>query len=548
MSMSRHTEEEWQFAARELDLARSWLAAQPQNASERRFAPRPTLTMRDTYYDSPDWMIFRAGFALRVRQAREADDAGSGATEITLKSLHRAQNGLARRTEISESVGSAQLDEILARPDGIGGRIRELVGTRALAPLFHANTRRERQQLLEADTNLALAEVDLDETSIESPSGQAQELRRVEVECINAEPAAVSPIVEQLRAAAQLEPVEISKFRAGLTVAGLDPPPPDVPQAPAKPAAEAAGLTASQPFADAQRSILSRYFAMALSKEADVRAGSLSAVHEMRVAARHLEVLLRMFRGYGPGWAVGARGRVHSLVKRLGAVRDCDVQLAFLDGSLAECTPEQRGAFEPIRARLTARHDQARTRLLQALDSPPLRHWIQDWERHLAANTPGTARAQRTRTAAVARTLVRDAARALRKRARRIDGSSLPEDYHEVRIRAKRLRYTIDAFATLYGDPAHEYSQALGKLQTVLGDYHDAMVREQRFTELVTGGPRLPSSTSFLVGRLVERDVQAFERCRKKFDKAWRRVRRRRWDELNEAMKQVAQSVTRTAP
>ena len=226
MGMNRHTEQEWQFAARELDSARSWLAAQPHDASERRFASRPTLTMRDTYYDSPDWMIFRAGFALRVREAREADDTGIGETEVTLKSLHRGHNGIARRTEISESVGSARLDEVLARDNGIGGRIRELVGTRTLAALFHVSTRRERQQLLEADTDLPLAEVDLDETSIETPSGQSQEMRRVEVECINAEPEAVSAFVEQLRDAAQLEPVEVSKFRAGLAAAGLDPPAP----------------------------------------------------------------------------------------------------------------------------------------------------------------------------------------------------------------------------------------------------------------------------------------------------------------------------------
>jgi triphosphatase len=182
MGMNRHTEQEWQFAARELDSARSWLAAQPHDASERRFSARPTLTLRDTYYDSPDWMIFRAGFALRVREARETDDAGIGETEITLKSLHRGNGGIARRTEISESVGSAGLDEVLRRDNGIGGRIRELVGTRALSPLFHVSTRRERQHLLEADTDLPLAEVDLDETSIETPAGQAQELRRVEVE------------------------------------------------------------------------------------------------------------------------------------------------------------------------------------------------------------------------------------------------------------------------------------------------------------------------------------------------------------------------------
>jgi len=537
--MHRHTEQEWQFNARDLAMIRAWLASQPQATSERRCAPRPTLTMRDTYYDSPDWMIFRAGFALRVREARRADEADAGEIEVTLKSLRPGHDGLARRTEISETVDSARLEEVMARNEGIGGRIRELVGTRTLNPLFSASTRRERQQLLEADTDLALAEVDLDETSIETPSGGSQELRRVEVECINAEPEALSPWVEQLRAAAQLEPAAQSKFRAGLAAAGLDPP---AKEAMAK---QDAGLTPSMPFAEAQRITLRRYFEAALAKETEARSGSMQATHEMRVAARHLEVLLRMFRGYGPTWAVSGRARVRQLIKRLGAVRDCDVQLAFLDGAIAQLAEDDRATFEPIRTRLATRHAQAHARLLQALDSPAHRHWIQEYERHLREGTPGSTRAQRVTTGQVAHQLVRDTARALRKRARRIDKNSPHDDYHEVRIRAKRLRYTLDAFAGLYGEAAQSYLHALGKFQTVLGDFHDSTVREQRFTDMVTGSPRLPPSTTFLVGRLVERDAQAFERCRGKFDKAFRRLRRGRWRELNAAMKRVAEEPAR---
>jgi CHAD domain-containing protein len=46
----------------------------------------------------------------------------------------------------------------------------------------------------------------------------------------------------------------------------------------------------------------------------------------------------------------------------------------------------------------------------------------------------------------------------------------------------------VDAFASLYGEPAQSYLQALARLQTLLGDYHDATVRERRFTELATRG------------------------------------------------------------
>jgi CHAD domain-containing protein len=326
----------------------------------------------------------------------------------------------------------------------------------------------------------------------------------------------------------------MSKFRAGLAAAGLYPPAPEDPVS--------SELTASQPFPDAQRVTLRRYFQAVIDKEAAVRLGSATAVHEMRVAVRHLEVLLRSFRGFGPAWAVGTRGRVRRLMDSLGAVRDCDVQLIYLDGAEGALPDEDREAFEPIRRRLAARQAKAHARLLQVLDSPALRRWMQDWERHLSAETPGSTRAQRSSTAEVARSLIRDAARKLRKRARRIDENASPGDYHEVRIRAKRLRYIVDAFAGLYGDAAATYVHALARLQTVLGEYHDATVREHRFTELVTRGPRLPPSTSFLAGRLVERDVQAFERCRRKFGKAYRRVRRRRWRELEETMERVAQS------
>src|SRR5262249_20597409 len=154
-------------------------------------------------------MIFRAGFALRLRHA--LGGAEGDVTEITLKSLQPSRKGFARRIEFSEEVTESDIDAVLSRPEGIGERIRELVGARPLEKLFGAHTRRERQQLIEADSALPLAEVDLDQTSIETSAGTAQTLQRVEVECLHAEPAALSPWVEQLRAAAKLEPVVLSK-------------------------------------------------------------------------------------------------------------------------------------------------------------------------------------------------------------------------------------------------------------------------------------------------------------------------------------------------
>jgi CHAD domain-containing protein len=262
----------------------------------------------------------------------------------------------------------------------------------------------------------------------------------------------------------------------------------------------------------------------------------------MRVAARHLDVLLRIFRGFGPTWAVSTRGRVRGLIKALGAVRDCDVQLEFLDQSMDQMPENARAELVPVRERLARQRTRERERLLRVLDSPPVRAWTRDWQRHLSAGTPGTARAQRSVTGEVARRLVREQARALRKRVRKLGSGADAAGYHEVRIRAKRLRYTVDAFASLYGEPAANYIAAVARLQTVLGEYNDAKVRERRFTELVSRGPRLPATTTFQVGRLVERDSRAYDRFQRRFERAYRRVRRKRWRELNAVMKLAAES------
>jgi CHAD domain-containing protein len=404
------------------------------------------------------------------------------------------------------------------------------VGARPLAPLFHAHTRRERQQLLEADTDLPLAEVDLDHTSFETPGGATRELTRIEVECLNADAAVLAPWVDELRMAAQLEPANESKFRAGLSVAGLEPA--SAWQAPRR------ALEAAMPVDAALMGVLGRYFAVTLACESQVRLGSQEGVHQMRVAARHLDVLVKSFAKYAPPWAVRSRRIVRMLIKRLGAVRDCDVQLAYLDGVSID-SPLARAAMDTLRALMATDHDRARRELLDFFDAADTRKWIADWRREFDAGTQLPATSPRMTTAAVAQDLIRTQARKLRKRADRIDAHSSPDDYHEVRIRAKRLRYTLDAFAGLYGEAAEEYLQALARFQTVLGDFHDAHVRAEHFTALARG--EVPAAASFAMGRLVERDVGAFDTCRDRFPKAYRRIRRRRWRALQNVMRHLAE-------
>jgi inorganic triphosphatase YgiF len=89
-----HQEIEWQLEADDLESVSSWLEEHP-SASGLAVVPGATKELTDTYYDTEDWRLFRAGYALRLRRD------GEGA-EATMKAIASAEDALRRRREISE--------------------------------------------------------------------------------------------------------------------------------------------------------------------------------------------------------------------------------------------------------------------------------------------------------------------------------------------------------------------------------------------------------------------------------------------------------------
>src|SRR5271156_1680998 len=93
-------EVEWQLACTDLNPVRRWLA-EHGTIDGLILEPRSTLQIFDTYLDTDDWRIHRAGFALRIR-------SGCGKPEATLKSLHSASAEVADRRELSEPLESSE--------------------------------------------------------------------------------------------------------------------------------------------------------------------------------------------------------------------------------------------------------------------------------------------------------------------------------------------------------------------------------------------------------------------------------------------------------
>src|SRR6266481_9398545 len=85
-------EVEWQLACTDLGSVRRWLADHG-TIGGLVLEPRSTLRIFDTYLDTDDWRIHRAGFALRIRSE-------SGKAEATLKALHSASAEAADRRAV----------------------------------------------------------------------------------------------------------------------------------------------------------------------------------------------------------------------------------------------------------------------------------------------------------------------------------------------------------------------------------------------------------------------------------------------------------------
>jgi len=196
------------------------------------------------------------------------------------------------------------------------------------------------------------------------------------------------------------------------------------------------------------------------------------AVHHARVALRRLRSYLHTFRPIlDSTWANALRERMRWLDEHLGRVRDLDVLVDSLERRASEPSTNGKPSYGQLR-RLRAERDERHAAVRAALSEP----------RYLALmeEIVGAARApQFTKAAnAPARKSARKLVRKVWRRARRsvADYERRPNEraLHEVRIKAKHVRYAAECFEPLAGKRAKTLAQRAECLQTVLGDHRDA--------------------------------------------------------------------------
>jgi CHAD domain-containing protein len=510
---------EWQFDAIDTRPVERWLNSAGEivtRGEAKRFV--------DTYADTDDWRLYRAGYSLRLR-------VGQGGTEATMKSLSPGANGLRDRTEIAEPLPSGRLEALAASDGPVGRRVRAVIGPHAIRPKFQVRTR--RRTYLVWPNGSAAAEVALDATTIPVEGREPARLLRVEVETPGEPLPDLADFVGKMRDACGLTPASVSKFEAGLLARGL---------APERTldlgSVEVSSESSVEELAFA---VLRQNFVALLSKEGGTRLGEdPEQLHDMRVATRRMRAAIALFEGALAAEVVGLREELGWVASALGAVRDLDVLIEQIEAWRPAGDVDDR-ALGAVAGVLRADLDQARANLVQTLDSPRYEQMLGELTTVLRHGPVGASPSSRVPAVDAAPPLIKKRYRKVRKGGRRIDRTSKPTDYHRLRIRAKRLRYALQFLAPIYGKRAKALIRRTVRLQDLLGEHQDAEVAVARFEAIMAEeGNDLAPAAAFAMGEIAERYAKRKAKLRRRFPKVFRRVGGSAWADVRRAMKQAA--------
>ena len=508
---------EWQFGVDDFDAAERALRTCAV-ALDLTLTPSGTRLLLDQYLDTTDWAFHQAGFALRVRDA-------DGAREATLKAFGEQSDGPSRRREINEPLGDGDGEGLLARSGPVTSRVRAVVGAGELHELFSLRTERRTFDVHAAGVLDPIAEVGFDATEVEPDGAASRSLRRVELEVADHRALAT---VEQLAVALQrsqgFEAVSGSKFAAGLAATGRSPA--------GGPDLGPSRVGSASTLGEVAYAALRRQFAAALANEPGTRLGEDGeALHDMRVATRRMRSALSVFAGALPPAVRALRGELRWVADALGEVRDLDVQIEWLreEAAASGVGGAAGSGLMPVIEWLEAQRGAARARMLGSLDSPRYRSLVETATARLRAGD--TTPAGSAPAVHVAPPLLRKRWRRLNRLAKRLGPASPDDAFHDARIRAKRIRYTTEFTARLYGNGSDDFIGALKAAQDGLGRRHDATIAVELLERIGVEKP-LPPATVLVVGELAEREravvrsiSASFPGAHRELRSEWRRLR-----------------------
>lgn len=452
-----------------------------------------------TYYDTVDLKLARWGASLRYRKG---DDGGDG---WTLK---------------LPSKGSREELRFDAPPTAVPREAKDLTtaftqGT-PLKRVATIRTKRRRWAVRDAPGEPQLAELTYDEVSVLQSRRVVQRFREVEVESVTTDGIGLAKIANVLRKKGAQDTDQSSKVARALGDAASAPP--DV--------GAAGDVKPSDPAKDAIRAALVANVSRLLTNDPLTRSGMPEGLHQMRVACRRTRSDLKTF---GPlvdeAWAADLTRELKWIADVLGTVRDLDVMIERLHLSAKDL--EHR--LTPLFDALNERHSSARESAAAALGS---KRYVGLLDRLVAAATaPVTTEEAEKPCSEVLIPLVASRWLKLAGAAQSTDSGAPDEVLHDIRIKAKKVRYAAEAVAPSMGKTIRKellaFADKVAGLQDVLGAHQDATVAMSTIEDAVAERGS-DTDFTFAAGQLFEREAMAATTSRKESKTIWGKIDRKK--------------------
>ncbi|GAA3457500.1 CYTH and CHAD domain-containing protein [Dactylosporangium matsuzakiense] len=501
-----------------LEEERKYLAGDgftmPDLGAAGRVSAREPVTLRATYYDTPERLLTRHGISLRYRK-------GDVAAKVWTVKLPSSRSGVrfeySRPSQGAGVVPPSLLDLVTAYRRG-----------RPLAPAAVLRTVRTVYEVSGVDGRL-LAEVADDSVSVLDGRDVALRFREIEVELVDGDRAVLDEVEKLLLAAGARAGTGADAFvpkhvRALEALGSREAP---LLAARARPRPAHAGDVVTEAIRrDVARILKHDPFA----RMRETMPNGDTPVHQMRVGTRRLRSDLQTFQALlDPRWTARLREELAWLAGALGGARDVEVlrERLFRTAAADPLAPVDPRAVARIDAALARQQDSALRVLDKALRS---RRYVKLLDALVAAvEEPRLAPLAWEPAENVLAGIVRKPWRRL------VDGNDevvgagaltpdLPDyDWHEVRKRAKRARYAADAVSAVLGPEARLLAKAVARAQGVLGEHQDAAIAGDAWLEAAAAAPD-DHALAVAAGRLFERERATVTRARADFPAVWEMV------------------------
>lgn len=417
----------------------------------------------NTYYDTPELLLKERRVALRFRKI-------GWQWLLTVKSAEPASGGLAMRSEWEYPAVPGIFD--FGPVDSPGLRDDLENAAPSLLPIFTTDFRRTAWTIAHGNSTI---EVALDRGRVAS-QGRHSPLCELELELVSGEVADLFAVTRELQRQFHLHPSVASKAERGYALFGNEPAAPFK----AKPQPLSTEMTPTAAFRSIALGCLEHF---QRNEEGILRTDQPEFVHQARVALRRMRSAIRLFAPVLPPDFVEAYGQAwRTLAASLGAARNWEVFVEETLPPILAAFPDDRGARRLDKeGRRRARNARQAVAALLVLPEYP-RLLTEFTAAVLALPDPSDL----TLTEFAVQRLKRHAKKAhrLAERHHTLDSA----ERHQMRIRFKKLRYTLEFFAALLPQRRLKaYLAALTQLQNELGLINDHVTAETLISEVLGG-------------------------------------------------------------